>query len=162
MANTGHIRWAIYREYTEHRKIGFYNEHPGGTARPSFADIIRHRFVTRSKETSSEFKWTSHRTANISKPQHGREGAALFCSRTGRNGGLLWRWQWTFGFHQTPGIYWLASRQELCWTRTFAATARPTSDLHSSYCYHLQFSSAWKEKNEVCKQSDSLSATAVY
>jgi len=39
--------------------------------------------------------------------------------RIGSNGGLLWRWAWTYGFHKMWGIYWpadwlCASQEALC------------------------------------------------
>jgi hypothetical protein len=46
----------------------------------------------------------------------------LLWFRIGTVGGLLWMWQWTFGFHNMWGFSWLsedlfASQEELCFMK---------------------------------------------
>jgi len=67
------------------------------------ADIIRKLLATGPKKLPLHSNELLTGLQIISKSWDGRE-------RAGRSGGLLWRWQWTFGFHQTPGISWLAKK----------------------------------------------------
>ena len=54
----------------------------------------------------------------------------LIWLKIGTGGGLLWKWQWTLGFHKMRGISWLAedlldSEEELCFMVPVSQSVSP-------------------------------------